>query len=584
MSNFVDFTERKCAALRKFIVLLVAAMLLCCLTTSVFAAGSVTSAQAFGSVAADGSCQISMTFTVHLEQVEEKLYFPIPSEATGVTLNGSRVSATKSGDVRRINLSRVIGKAAGDFSFHIQYSLHDVIHTTENNTLEMELPLLCGFSYPIEAMDFTVTLPGAVDAKPAFTSGYHQSSIEADLSCTVDAMTITGTALKPLKDHETLSMKLAVTEAMFPRSIVQSQSTDTAVYGMLICAALALIYWLLTLRYLPWGAKTTAEPPEGFDAGSLGCVAALQGVDLSMTVLTWAQLGYVLIRRQSGRQLFLIKRMEMGNERSEFEQRCFQKLFAKRQTVDTASYHYAQLHRALATRPARTREDIHPRTGSATVFRGLAAGIGLFGGAGIGLVMGSGAALQVFLVILLGAAGAVSGWLIVPWGGTLFLHKRPAFYLGLGLSALWLLVAWMAGAGQLGLYMIGGLLAAGLFLRLGGRRTATGKQTCAQIRGLRRFLFRPDKDTLRRQCEADPDYFFRMLPYAMALGVDKAFAAAFGGLRFANCPYLHGITDGERNATQWLTILRKTVVQMEERPNKLPLEKLLGMLHSLTKR
>ena len=564
--------------MRKWILCLLAVALVLCLAPGVCATSSVTSSQAFGTVSSDGSCQVSMTLTLHLDQVDKDLYFPVPAAASGVTLNSSRVSATKSGDVRKINLHRVVGNAVGDFSFHIQYSLRNVIYTTETDTLQLDLPILSGFEYPIESLDFTVTLPGTVEAKPAFTSGYHQSSIEADLTCVVDGMTVTGASLKPLKDHETLSMQLAVSQEMFPRSIVQSQSPETALYGMAICAALALLYWLLTLRHLPWGITRTNQPPEGFDAGTLGCVASLQGVDLSMTVLTWAQLGYLIIQRQQRDHIVLIKRMEMGNERSSFEQRCFQRLFDKRQSVDTTSDHYAKLHRALAGQPAGIQEAIHRRTGSATVFRAFAAGMGMFGGAGIGLVMGNGAALQVVLVILLGGAGLLSGYVMSAWAGTLLLHKRPVFYLGLGLGAFWLILSLLSGVGQLGLYMTGGLL-----LSWGGRRTATGKQLCAQIRGLRLFLLLPDKEMLQRQSQTDPEYFFRMLPYAMALGVEKPFAAAFGTMRLSSCPYLHGF-DSEKTASQWLRMVKKTVVQMEDRANKLPLEKLINKLQALIRK
>ena len=560
-----------------------AAVLLCC-CFSVHAANTVSSAQSVATVAADGSCQVSMTITVRLEQVEDKLYFPVPRAANGVSLNGSRVSAAKSGDIRRVNLSRVMGKVAGDFSFNIQYSLHDVIHTNEAGVQEMQLPLLCGFDYTIEAMQFTVTLPGAVEAKPAFTSGYHQSSIEADLSCTVEGMTVTGTSLKPLKDHETLTMLLAVSDEMFPRSIVETQTTTTAVIAMGVCAGLALLYWLITLRYLPWGRQDTTEPPEGFDAGTLGCAAALQGADLSMTVLTWAQLGYIMIRRERGGRILLHKRMEMGNERSDFEQRCFKKLFGKRLQTDTGSYAYAQLHRSLAARPARIQELMHKHTGNTKVFRALASGIGLFGGAGIGLVMGNGAALQGFLVFLLGCAGGVSGWFMTTWAGSLFLRRQNGFYTGLLLSGLWLLLALLAGDFALGLWMVAGLLIAGLLLRISGRRTVLGKQTASRIRGLRRYLRKASREDLRQRSETDPDYFFRMAPYAIALGADKAFAAAFGGMRLGSCPYLTGHVGENMTAPQWCALLRQTTDAMEDRANKLPLEKLLGMLHSITKR
>ena len=429
-----------------------------------------------------------------------------------------------------------------------------------------------------------MTLPGLIDAKPAFTSGYHKSSIEADLSCSVDGMTVSGSSLKEMKDHETLTMLLDVSDEMFPRSIVEKQSPTGAAIAMGICGALALIYWLLTMRYLPIRHEITTTPPEGFDAGALGCILGLQGVDLSMTVLSWAQLGYLTIHVDRKGRVTLEKRMDMGNERSEFEQRCFQKLFGKRTTVDTLSLAYAQLHRKLSTQRVPLKEMIRPRSGSNNIFRGLAAGVGLFGGAGLALVMSSGAALQGFWIVLFAIAGGISGWYMVNWAGSLLLHRNTSLTQGLTLACIWLLLSLLAKAFTFGLWMVIGLLIAGIFLRIGGLRTPLGRQTAAQLRGLRIYMIRMDSATIRQRLESDPDLYFRMLPYAAALGVDKLLAQRFGNLRLGSCPYLTGAGNESMNADQWCQLLRKTTASMEYRANRLPVENLLGFLERLTRR
>lgn len=274
--------------------------------------------------------------------------------------------------------------------------------------------------------------------------------------------------------------------------------------------------------------------------------------------------------------------MDMGNERTEFEQRCFQRLFGKRTTVDTGSLHYAQLHRALASQQSALKEMLRRRGGSGKIFRSISAGVGLFGGAGLGIVLGGGAVLQGFWMVLLGAAGAISGWHIVGWAGSLLLHKKPSLSLGLTLSGIWLLVALVAGAFSLGLWMVLGLLIAGIFLRIGGLRTPLGRQTAAQLRGLRHHLLWISASDLRQRTETDPDFFFRMLPYATALGIDRLFANRFGGQRLGPCPYLN--SGDSLTARQWCDLMRKTLSAMESRANGLPAEKLLAFLRNITKR
>lgn len=545
------------------------------------AATGATSMNSFAAVSADGSCQVNITATLRLEQQVDKLYFPVPAEATGVTLNGSRVSAPKSGDARRIDLSKVTKNVIGDFSINVSYSLYDVIHTTEEGTLQMQLPLLSGFEYPVEALTFSVTMPGAVDVLPGFVSGYHQARIEEDLTYTVDGVTISGNSLKALKDHETLTMTLAVTEEMFPQDITHTQDYHFGLVAMGICGAAALLYWLIAMLNLPVWRQHCTEPPQGYTAGQLGCIAAGQGVDLSLTVLSWAQLGYVLIKTERSGRVLLYKRMDMGNERSEAERRFFKKLFGKRDTVDTSGYPYAALCRAAAKKPAGVGELMRRWTGNPLVFRALVAGMGLSGGASLAVALADGAALQGVLIFLLGVAGALSGWFIQSTGSRILLGSPRKAAPGLWLCGAWLLLSLLAGAFDVGIWMVLGLLLAGLLLAWGGRRTELGRQTLAQTLGLRHYLRTADKKQLQHICETDPDYFFRLAPYAMALGADRAFAKRFGARKLNGCPYLTSGMDGHMTALQWSEMMRRTQAAMDERAGRLPVEKLMRLLKNV---
>jgi hypothetical protein len=142
--------------------------------------------------------------------------------ATGVRVNSGAVVTKKQGDVRIIDLDREIGRMTGQFTVSISYTLQDVIYEDENGALEMRVPLLSGFSYEIETMDFSVTLPDAFETLPTFDSGYHQQNIERDLSYVVEGTTIRGSFTQSLKDHETVTLKLAVTDKMFPQTLADT--------------------------------------------------------------------------------------------------------------------------------------------------------------------------------------------------------------------------------------------------------------------------------------------------------------------------------------------------------------------------
>lgn len=567
---------RKCSLV--LVILFIAAML----APAVSAAAGAELVSTTAMVNSDGSCHISMAVTLVADGSNENLYFPLPAGASGIRVNGSRVLASKSDETLQVNLKKYVKNVTGEVSVNIQYELYGLVRETEIGTLELQLPLLSGFAYPIEQLDFTVTLPGTAEQLPAFTSGYHQSSIEQYLTCAMEGNTLTGSSLKAMNDHETLMMSLPVSEEVFNRVIVGTQSTLAARIGMAVSAALALLYWLLWLRTLPLGRQGNALP-EGFSAGQLGSVVGGSGMQLSLAVLSWAELGYILIEPDRRGRVLLRKRMDMGNERSDFEQRCFGMLFGTRQSVDTTGTRFARLQKELEARPGGVRELLRKGSGNTLLFRILACGIGLFGGGGIGALLGAGAALQWLLIGLLAALGAVSAWQSLPWtDGGLFRNRLPGLY-ALVWSGVWLLLALAAGDIALGIWMVAGLLIAGILYGWGGRRTEAGKQLRAETLGLRRYLTGSDPEDLRRVLQADPNYFFRMAPYALALGVGRRFANAAGSFRPEGCSYLAGYTGTAMPAQKWIRLLEKTVADMERRSRRLGFERLLQLLERLTR-
>jgi uncharacterized protein (TIGR04222 family) len=60
-------------------------------------------------------------------------------------------------------------------------------------------------------------------------------------------------------------------------------------------------------------------------------------------------------------------------------------------------------------------------------------------------------------------------------------------------------------------------------------RTVKGTRVIERLRGFREFLSRVDGDRLRRM-KIDPSAFERLLPFAMAMGVEKKWGEAFEGL------------------------------------------------------
>ena len=103
--------------MRRLFCVLTAVFLCVSLAISVSAATGASSVTGYATVEQGGGCQVSLTINLHLEEATTGLTFPVPGEASGVLLNGARVSTTRSGGVRQVNLNRVtrnveIGRAS----------------------------------------------------------------------------------------------------------------------------------------------------------------------------------------------------------------------------------------------------------------------------------------------------------------------------------------------------------------------------------------------------------------------------------------------------------------------------------------
>ena len=566
------------------ISLCAAAILLCVsLVLSVSAAADASSVSSYATVSSNGECQISMTVTLHLDQAIDKLDFPIPEDATAVQLNGSRTNTSKGDGVRQVDLKRLVRNVVGDLTFNIQYTLRDVIYTTENGTLEMRLPLLSGFQYPVQYLDFSVTMPGPVEVRPGFVSGYHQTGIEEYLTYEVSGPLITGKSQQPMKDHETLTLTMSVSESMFPQSIAQTGDYSWGKLAMWICGGTALLYWIVTLWNRPGFAHRQSDVPQGYHAGVLGSILTLSGLNLTMMVMQWAQLGYILIHVK-GKKVILYKRMEMGNERSDTELKYFRKLFAKRDRVDTSDARYAHLYGMAAKKPEGISELLRRFNGNPAVFRGIASAMGMFGGISMAIALANGAALQGLLMVVMGALGLRSGWKMQAIGNGIFLRDRENIKTFLIHGSVWVIVGVLGNALNLAIFMVGGLLVAGVLLAWGGRRTQLGRQMQMQTLGFSRYVRTVEQIQLRRRHSTDPEYFFAMAPVVLALGLEKRFAKGFGEIRLDRCPYLTTGMDGHMTAMQWASLMRRAVNTMNARAKGMPVEKTVRLIRSMIRR
>ena len=550
--------------------------LVCCLllTMAASAASRVSDLQSTTTVSSDGTCRVTVTVVLQLEEAPGKLYFPLPEQARDVTLNGTITRTTHSGGRRHVNLSGILS-GPGTYTFTVQYHLPDSV-AAGSNGLTLSVDLLSGFSYPVEKMNFSITLPGNVAQDPRFTSSYLQESVAGIMTWSSENGIISGAVQDRLQDRETLTMTLPVTEDLFPQTIAKKLSLDYAVAAMAVFTAATLLYWTLTMRSSPARRSRRAQPPAGITAGELGLCLTDQGVDFTMMVVSWAQMGYLLLQPDDNGRVLLHKRMDMGNERSEFEVRYFKSLFGNRRVVDGTGYRYAQLCiRAKASRPDR-RSRFTAASGNPRLLRLLSILVNALAGLSLASTFTADTVSLVLLCVILIPLGAGSAWLLHTGLQNLHLRSKLPLWLGGFLTALWFVVCVLAGRIGLALWTVLLQIFTGLAAGYSGKRTSLGRQHLGEILGLRQYLRHISDAQLQQIFLNNPSYYYNLAPYALALGVDRAFTRHCGARRLPECSYLTTGMDGHMTAREWNRLLRDTVNALDSLHRRLPLDRLLG--------
>lgn len=569
------------------------AFLLCCILALGMCVGvsateadntRATTVSIFVNVSNDGNCDVTTNVTLHVDTPQKNITYPVPANASNVTLNGKAVLTQKSGQARQVDISRILGGMSGDFSFSVGYSINgnvemlteETVPDTEpteatdptavsapvSNRLRLGVPILAGFQYPIDELQFSITLPGLVDQAPNFVSGYHQGNIEKDLTYSISGGNIAGRSWGTIKDHETLTVYLNASEELFPQKRVNLPKLELMSMLMGICAAVALVYWILVLRnYLPLRSYP-AVAPEGFGAGQMGTVLTMAGADLSLMAFSWAQLGYVTMRVDRRGRVFIYKQMDMGNERSTFEQKCFYQMFSRRDVVDTGASYYQRMCQTVSVQRSakelfRTKNRL-----SIKIFRFLLAAAGLFSGACFGIILGNMLDYGWFFMLILAAVGLVCSWQIQFWPEGWLLHHHPRLWVAAVFSLLWLALGisvkqFPLSLGAVAIQVLGGFLAS-----FGGRRTEDGRNAMGQILRLRRYFTKLTPAQVHQLSRNNPDVFFDLAPYALALGCDNALARRFGRERLPDCPYIQAADSRGLTAQQWSQLMRHMLSSM----------------------
>lgn len=560
--------------MRRLIALVLCVLLL---TATVYADNAVSSASSTGSVTPSGSCQIALSLNIRLDTPVSGLSFPLGTDVSSVTLNGGNAGLKTENGVTCLNLN-YLKNQTGTFPLTIHYTLNNVVVDDEETGKQIiRIPLLYGFKYPVEELNFSVTIPGSFSAEPVFYSGYHEQDIERSLTYSINENTISGTINTRLKDSETLFLTLTAPDGMFPKAQKAGGSLEFDHWMMGIFAGLTVLYWMLTMFQIPRFPTYRSTPPDGISAGVVGSYLVRFPADLTMMVIHWAQLGYLIIHLDDHGRVLLHKKMDMGNERNVFEQRCFRNLFGNKRLVEATGYRFARLHEETARASRRYSAGYAKGSGNPMLVRILACIVSIFAGIAMGDCVTSAPAWRVIWMMLFGLMIPVASWLIQKGMFCLHLYDKSDLIYGLICASAVLGISCIIPGGLVyGFIAVGWSLLAGLMGAYGGKRNENGVRICSDLLGLRRYMRKVTRAELARIIRSNPDYYYELAPYAIAMGVDRTFARQFDNLRIPECTWLVTGTAEPRTAAGWYPLLQEAVDGMNSLVKRPFWEKLRG--------
>ena len=569
--------------MKRLLTLLCTVILLAgCLCLPVSAESAASSVNLMCTVTSEGDCLATMTVNLRLENPMDELYFPLPPNAKSISLNNSPVSTSRGAAATLVDISKLSRDYVGELVLRFEYTIPDAVKITKINegtkdeewVLQLAVPLLSGFDYPVESLNFTITMPpGQMTHRPTLTSIYRQTSIESDIPFQVAGSQIIGSTKTVMNDHEGVTLTMIVPEEMFPTVSTYVREGNPELPFIIVFAVLALLYWILTLRTWPIIRMQTTTPPEGITAGELGCRLTLSGGDLTMMVFSWAQLGYLYISLDERGRVLLNKRMDMGNERSQFENKIYKMLFGARSVVDATGNNYAKLVRKVQKIVPQERNMYIRNSGNVKIFRALACVCQIFCGICVAMNMTGVLPLAILLAIIMTPFSMVTAWLIQDVAYRTHLRGKVPVLIGFVCILLWIILGLLCGQVWIPLGCVVGQFLYGYLAAYGGRRSELGRHDAGLVLGLRRYVKRLPKEDVGRFLKNDPDYYFNYAPYALAMGVINPYSRAFGQRKLDPCPYLMVGVTGKHTAEEWGHMLADVADMMDHRARQMQIEK-----------
>ena len=490
------------------------------------------------SVNIDEGGRATVTQVVELSIVGtlQEIRFSFPEGAKKCDIPGYWTSSDKEHGIRYLTLSNRKG-FTGTQTFTMTYTMSGLVKGGDASQV-LTLPLLSLQDYRIGVLSFTVNLPEEFASRPRFTSGYYNNLVEDLMTVSTQGSVAAGMVNEIMRDNDTLTMTLSLPEGYFAGRYGESKlSPVMSVIIFLLLAAVA-VYWVRTMKNPPLRVHARTLPPDGVNPGDIPFLLAGGDADFNMLVSHWAVLGYLSFYVNKGGHVILRRRMDMGNERRAFERKLFDLLFGGENMVDGASIRYKKVgEKAMQVIPRYWGKRLYEkRSGSPGVVK-LLCGLACALSAVVAMDAVAPEKLHGMFLFVSFIAGFAMCWIIFKACGAYYLNDWVWVGAGIGCGLVLLIIGGIGGATltMLPCVALSGFLA--WRTCHGGLRRPYGDEVIGQTLGFRRFLYNAADHHLMQMLRRDPQYFYKILPYAEAMGQGRQFVSLFHDCQLEPCQW-----------------------------------------------
>lgn len=486
----------------------------------------------------------SMTWDLEGQTYERSYYFPIRD----VFVEGTPYES-ESDSYNNIVLK--IGDAnttiTGPQSYHYGYTLQ-LRDLDLNGYQAFYLDLVGeGWEMPMDQVTFSITLPKPWPSDISFYTGAYGSSQVADVSYSISGNTLSGTLNTPLSRYQALTILAPLNQDFF----TFIPPADYSTLALMVLVGLSILIFLLYLRFgRDEQVVETVEfyPINGYSSAMSGFVydGLVDTKDVISLIIEWAYKGYLTITEHENKKDFtLTKLKDISSDEIRAEQTLFNQVFASGEEATSSElkfhfYTFLQNAKSDILRYFQRNKTHAIFDNKATFFKVLMALVAMLPvGAFFGAMIYKATYQEAYGLVVAGITWVLFGGLTGLWiyfiktWPSLSKLSRAGSIFGLGLvSAILgfgLLVAcFVLGVALWKIVLLFVLMAINIgTITVMDRRTPLGTDVLGKLLGLKHFIEVAEKDRLEALVQDDPQYFYRILPYAYVLNVSDVWSEKF---------------------------------------------------------